>query len=455
MQKIVVTIVSLCGLMLFATSYAEEVHIVPDRFQIVGYNNVPRVSIKERDDGYELKVKFQASREAIVDFLARNYGDKFDDLDIYEYDLKPIHFEFLSETFENSSVLNKISKDYATNRIYLNILTNKDYNRTQLKHLLLFGVVFGVLDAEIVCAGSVVTDLCGKTIKRIPVFNQYKLTENKKLEQSFYDYLALNQFLAFHKIRNLAMEESDLDRSVRAYLMGSREVCNPNNSPFEVNVCQIIGKHSQSNQITEALLVLAKKVYPEKLIEDNYDYYIFQSSKLNVTRLNLGIDFEELRKELNQRLSVNTKGKVYFKIPPLVNSVDIVNKQSPDFPTNSLYWEKTKIVLKESVNYKGKSIVYLNTFFGKVNIPVSYRLVLAFSYDVQTESVEMHKYSVSELEFLVKEGIGYTILQNNQKTIKDLVNGYLLREDVQQEVKNRIIKEIKKIQKKGIAIFTL
>jgi hypothetical protein len=67
----------------------------------------------------------------------------------------------------------------------------------------------------------------------------------------------------------------------------------------------------------------------------------------------------------------------------------------------------------------------------------------------------MHKYSVSELEFLVKEGIGYTILQNNKKTIKDLVNGYLLREDVQQEVKNRIIKEIKKIQKKGIAIFTL
>ncbi|OQY43779.1 MAG: hypothetical protein B6247_31180 [Candidatus Parabeggiatoa sp. nov. 2] len=135
MQKIVVAIVSLCGLMLFATSYAEEVHIVPDRFQIVGYNNVPRVSIKERHDGYEIKVKFEANREALVDFLARNYGEKFDDLDIYEYDLKPIHFQFLSETFENSSVLKKISKDYSTNRIYLNIQTNKDYNRTQLKHL--------------------------------------------------------------------------------------------------------------------------------------------------------------------------------------------------------------------------------------------------------------------------------------------------------------------------------
>jgi hypothetical protein len=57
MPKIIVAIVSLYGLMLFATSYAEEVHVVPDRFQIVSYNNVPGIRIKELNDGYEIKVK--------------------------------------------------------------------------------------------------------------------------------------------------------------------------------------------------------------------------------------------------------------------------------------------------------------------------------------------------------------------------------------------------------------
>jgi hypothetical protein len=53
--------------------------------------------------GMKSRLKFEASLEALMDFLARNYGEKFDDLDIYEYDLKPINFQFLSETFENSA----------------------------------------------------------------------------------------------------------------------------------------------------------------------------------------------------------------------------------------------------------------------------------------------------------------------------------------------------------------
>lgn len=458
MPKIYITIVSFCSLVFFATADAEEVHIVPDRFQIVGYNNVPRVSIKEQNDSYEIKVTFQASQDALVDFLVRHYGETFHDLDIYEYDLKPIHFEFLSETFENSPVLKKIEKIYTTNRIYLNIQTNKDYNRTQLKRLLLFGVVFGTLDAEIVCVGSLRSDLCGKTLKRIPVFNQYKLTENKQLEQAFYDYLALNQYLAFQKIRNLTIAESDLDSSVKKALFsstGTHHICNQKNSPFEVNVCKIITHYSNSQKITEALAVLGKKVYPEKLIEDNYDYYIFQSSRINVKRLNVGIDFEKLRQEINQKLSIKTKGKVDFEIPPFVKSAEIENKQSPDFPADSFYWENTKIVAREVVNFKGTSKLRLNTIIGKRNIPVSYRLILAFSYDVQTESVEIQKSSVSDLEFLAKNGLGYSIAQQNKKKITDVVNGYLLREDVQQKIKDRIGEKIRQIQKAGIAIFTL
>ncbi len=458
MQKMVVAIVSLCGLMLFATSYAEEVHIVPDRFQIVGYNNVPRVSIKERHDGYEIKVKFEANREALVDFLARNYGEKFDDLDIYEYDLKPIHFQFLSETFENSSVLKKISKDYSTNRIYLNIQTNKDYNRTQLKHLLLFGVVFGALDAEIVCAGSLVSDLCGKTIKRIPVFNQYKLTENKKLEQSFYDYLALNQYLAFLKIRTLAMEESDLDSSVKRALFrttGTRQVCNQNNPAFEVNVCKIITHHSPSNQITEALSVLGKKVYPEKLIEDNYDYYIFQSSRINVKRLNLGIDFEELRKELNQRLTIKTGGRINVNFP-LVTHSEIYTQLQADFPKDSLRWEDTKIIARDTVNFTGKSEIQLtNLFTGDWEIPVSYKLIIAFAYDVPTKRVEIQKLVLLELKFLATDGLGASIAEANKKTITDLINGHLNRSDIQERAKEMILEAIQEIKKEGVAIFTL
>jgi hypothetical protein len=458
MPKILIAIVSLCGFMLFATSYAEEVHIVPDRFQIVGYNNVPRVSIKELNDGYEIKVKFEASREALVEFLARNYGEKFDDLDIYEYDLKPINFQFLSETFENSSVLKKISKDYATNRIYLNILTNKDYNQTQLKHLLLFGVVFGALDAEIVCAGSLVTDLCGKTIKRIPVFNQYKLTENKKLEQSFYDYLALNQYLAFLKIRNLALEEKDLDNSVKRALFrtnGTRQVCNQNNPAFEMNVCKIISNHSPTNQITEALSVLGKKVYPEKLIEDNYDYYIFQSSAINVKRLNLGIDFEELRKKLNQQLTIKTGGTINADLPMVTHS-EIDTQLQAAFPKDSLRWEDTKIVGIDTVNFKGYSEIRLtNLFTGDWVVPVSYQLIIAFTYDVPTKQVEIQKFMMLDPKFLATGGFMASMAKQYKKTITDLVNGHLNSSDIKERAKEMILEEIQEIQQEGIAIFAL
>jgi len=458
MPKIVVAIVSLCGLMLFATSYAEEVHIVPDRFQIVGYNNVPRVSIKELNDGYEIKVKFEASREALVEFLARNYGDKFDDLDIYEYDLKPINFQFLSETFENSSVLKKISKDYATNRIYLKILTNKDYNKTQLKHLLLFGVVFGALDAEIDCTGNLITDLCGKTIKRIPVFNQYKLTENKKLEQSFYDYLALNQYLAFLKIRNLAMDESDLDSSVKRALFGTtdtRQVCNQNNPAFEVNVCKIITHHSPSNKITEALSVLGKKVYPEKLIEDNYDYYIFQSSRINVKRLNLGIDFEYLRKKLNQQLTIKTGGTINADLPMVTHS-EIDTQLQAAFPKDSLRWEDTKIVGTDTVNFKGDSEIRLtNLFTGDWVVPVSYQLIIAFTYDVPTKQVEIQKFMMLDPKFLATGGFMASMAKQYKKTITDLVNGHLNSSDIKERAKEMILEEIQEIQQEGIAIFAL
>lgn len=335
----------------------------------------------------------------------------------------------------------------------MNIQTNKDYNRTQLKHLLLFGVVFGALDAKIVCDGSFVTDLCGKTIKRIPVFNQYKLTENKSLEQSFYDYLALNQYLAFLKIRNLAMEERNLDSSVKRALFrttGTPQVCNQNNPAFEVNVCKIIANHSPTNQITEALSVLGKKVYPEKLIEDNYDYYIYQSSRINVKRLNFGIDFEEARKKLNQQLTIKTGGEI--KVPFFGNS-EIDTQLQANFPKDSLHWEDTKIMADDTVNFTGQSEI--RNKIGHWKIPVSYQLTIAFTYDVPTEQVQIQKLVLRDLKFLLTDGLGYSIAEKYKKTITDNINGHLNRDEIKDKVKKMILKVIQKLQKEGIAIFTL
>ena len=421
MPKIVVAIVSLCGLMLFATSYAEEVHIVPDRFQLVGYNNVPRVSIKERHDGYEIKLKIEASAEALMDFLKNKYGKGFSDLDIYEHHLKPTNFQFLSDTFENSSVLKRFPrKTYTSNGIYLNIQTNKDYNKTMLEIVLLFGIVFGTVDAEIECIKEVVKNcalknklLCGKTIKGIPVFNQYRRAEYKKLKPSFYEYLALNQYFAFLKMKNLKMDESALDDLVKRTLFRSTDQSCEKDNPH-LNVCKIITSHSPSKkQIKEALSVLRKKVYPGQLIEDNHGNHIISSSQF---KEQTGCPVVYLQSVKYPSHYIRHKGFLGF-IGPIVSELDrkdasfvkvlgytnpnYISFQSVNYPTHFLRHQNFQIKLQP---YDGSYLFKLDATFKPVeglygNGGVSFESVNYPGYYIRHSSFALyiHRNDGSEL----------------------------------------------------------
>lgn len=141
--------------------------------------------------------------------------------------------------------------------------------------LILYFTFSYATDDQIVPESHHSNDLCDQT-KEIPGFAQDKISENKAIE-SFYDYLALNEYLAnqyldrFRETPNRTMDEmdeTDIDSLVRASLFMSNDngeiFCNQNNSPSEIKVCEIIVHYSKSHNITEALSVLKREVYPEK-----------------------------------------------------------------------------------------------------------------------------------------------------------------------------------------------
>lgn len=422
---------------------AESLHIIPDRFEIDGINNRPTIKIIEKPDSFEIYITFKASDESLMDFLNRTYGASFLDLDFYRYDLNPYNFQFLSDAFENSLIVKDIQKSYFANKVYLTITTNKDYSKSELQQILLFGVVFGTIDAKITCAGNIHTDLCGKEIKRLPVFNQYKVSQNKALEQTFHDYLLLNQYNAFFQIENLKHDMSFIDASVKQTLFDDEKKCKTKLSPIQNRVCECVKTYSRNLSIKETLTTLAQKIYPKKIVEDNYDYYIFQSSRLNIHQLNTGIDFGILLNMLNSKLHIETRGEI-----PEISS-NIENSLTPDFSLSKLFWDGTKIVA-EDLLFKGLGKAQVDVIF-KIDINTSFDFYVSFTYDVITKEVNIYKTIINNFNFLN----GINIPNEMKQIIADSINGYLKRYETVSTIKENIRDEILSLQSQNTAIFSL
>jgi hypothetical protein len=108
-------------------------------------------------------------------------------------------------------------------------------------------------------------------------------------------------------------------------------------------------------------------------------------------------------------------------------TVRLIPNYKQIFQRDSLRWVDTKIMADDTVNFTGQSEIRGNNKIGRWGIPVSYQLIIAFTYDVPTKQVQIQKLVLRDLKFLLTDGIGYSIAEKYKKTITDNINGRLNR----------------------------
>jgi hypothetical protein len=439
-------------LLLFWSSVArsDDFVVFPDSFEFAENDGAPDVSFRDMGAEIQVTLRLKASEGASLSILRSRYGEAFSNLNLIHVNVLPKQIDFMSRFFtkDNPALLSSLVQ-VDVNSISVQLRFSHDYTIAQLRESLLFPISLATVDAKILCLGSVSFG-CDQTTRRIPVVNQFAIRGNDELTLKRAHYVYLRNYAA-----NLVLtQEPFLSESFAADVREHRFVsgrCAEASKGWDEDACLITLRYSPSASIREAIMFLAGALYPKEALDTNSDYFLFGEDKLKVAYINLSLDFERIRSELDQRSYLHYEGRLSTSIP-LVKSVSMGSTLHFQIQPNSLYFECQEMVLRSGKHLRGRSdltfaIAYLNVQY---LVPVQCSMVLGFHYNPISKTVTLEDVAVADWEFLATSGVGYEFAMMNRDRIQAIVNSALNSPDMRARIAQNIQDTLNQIQALGI-----
>jgi hypothetical protein len=438
-------------LLVSTSALAEELFIFPDSFKLTENDGAPVIAVREIPSGLSASVAFEASDDALLSILRNRYGEDLNDQELVHIKLLPIHIDFMSEFFsEANPSLQQITYTYDINTVRVRLQFNRDYSAGQIREAVLFPVSLATIDAQVLCLGDYVLDSCGKVIRRIPVINQFALgSGDLLLKKTHYTYL--RTYASNLVLTSAPFLSEDFANEV-LHRYWARGNCSLADRTWHQDACWIAKAYSASASIRDAVLFLARQLYPEDAIFDNADYFVFSGDKLKVRYLNRALDFEAIRQHVNERIELRFEDNNPQHSIPFVNYFHAVTQFGFQITENSLFWEGRKVTLKSGKHLRAKTDAQLSTIFSsrRLSVPIEYNVQIAFQFDPIADTVELLEYRAVDLEFAKTSGYGYELLAPYKSSIQDAINAILNAPENRAVVIDRIRETLNLLQGLGI-----
>lgn len=436
LDRINIFLILLCFIPEFLSAN-NEILIFPDAMELENDDGQPFLSVREEDRGIVARFRFQSSWQVSQSALRRQLGEDYFATSFIKVNLVPNHIDFTSEFFKKDNpALIDSQVTYVQNGVIMEFVFSHDYSVAQIREAVLFPISIATVDAKIVCQGSLVFSVCGDQIKRLPLMNSFSsnFDEIRLLKKQHFIYL--RSYASHQVVTQFDFLSTSYSDYVREKIWNDN--CDNLRSPWHREACDITQKYSQSMSIREAVLSLSKDVYPEDVLQVNADYFIFQGSTLNASRLNLAMDFERIRQELNRNFRlINSRESLNIRVP-LVSDIELTNHLVFDVKPDAIYWNDQEIALMQDQHMHGQAIIFLRTFGGWYEIPVRYDVSIGFRYNPVSKQVNLTGFEIKNLEFLNKNGLGYNFIAQYQDTVEFAINGILNTTDQVQQTESII-----------------
>lgn len=414
--------------MLFGMSsaHAESYIVYPDSFRIQETDGSPLISVKEVNDEIVATLSLEVSFQSLLAQLKASYGEEFVDLDLTQVSLLPLHFDAMSEFFSaKNPAWKRQETSFDVNKAKIRFFFRKDYSLAQIREALMFPISLGTLDAKVLCLGTSQFEGCGQQVNRLPLINRFASGQSPEQALAQNDLVFLRNYAAHLILSSEAFLSEGFASSVKSQYFAQGD-CNRIQRQWDRAACSITSKYSPLVSIREAVVALSQQVYPSQALTDNFAYFVFAASQLNLREINLALDFEKIRLQLNQNFGLTLYDKAKNPVP-FIREARTTSQIAFTLQPSVLYWEGQELQLALGKHLTGRSNIDLLPSFGSalMSIPVTYAINFRMKYNPLTEALVVDALVIEDLEFLEKTGIGYDFAQANKAKIQDLVSGYL------------------------------
>jgi hypothetical protein len=268
---------------------SETFYLLPDSFQLTPDSENSAVKLTQTQNGYHAVLSFKPRYETARSYLKSQYGDDYQNLDIIELPVNSQGFRYLHETTLGSLVLKKVENLYFGPEIRVILDFTSELDRDQIQNLLSFNLVYGMVDATVVCNGTTFHDLCDQLLPSLPAFNQYQLAANDPAKARLLeDYLVLTEY------RNrLTMEQkvpsatkTILDALAADDLLDDSGSCRTDSTGYRHGICQSLLKLSPfKKSLVDSITSLAKKIYPNTFNDTEISNIIVNPNLLGINEI--------------------------------------------------------------------------------------------------------------------------------------------------------------------------
>lgn len=259
--------------------------VLPDKMQIKVVNGTPLISIeKEHKKTFRARITFEPSYDLAKNFLISSHQDSMNPLDIIEVPIEVDEFVTLNPLTYSEFVVTSSSKNFLGNQVRMEMTFRSELSIEKITELFTFNMVYGFVKAKVVCGNHSSYPFCGKYLQSFPAYNQFKIPNSNEDNSILYGKFGmLNDFKnrvflgSTEKISSL----NKLDIYAKLKLF-NRKACKDGISDFENEICSIIIEHAHDKKLTTALNNLAKKIFPQNILNQDMSTYIFSVEPLRV-----------------------------------------------------------------------------------------------------------------------------------------------------------------------------
>lgn len=253
---------------------ANVYYVLPDSFVIDAADGIPMVSVENMAGGYRVGIVFKADYSHVRAHIYKAHADDLSSVQIVELSVAARDFSFIGTFIEdNPAVVRKVEREYFGNTMRLQIDLTTDLTKNQVVDLFRFNVVYGLVRAEVQCAGTS-NALCGKTLNAIPAYNQFKLMDDAASTAAARDFLALNDYknALVYGPNAPVYDAAQIDAAARA-------ACAAGPDDYVARICAMIAQHDPGKSLIGAVKSLAHAVFPADVVDqDAFEGYIIGRS---------------------------------------------------------------------------------------------------------------------------------------------------------------------------------
>lgn len=419
----------------------DDIVVFPDSFEIANEDGRPFISVTDGPEGITARFRYVSSYKNSTNILKARLGEEYYNKNIIKVNVIPKKIDFISELFlESGGALIRSQIDFQLNSIAVEAVFNEDYSAHQIREMILFPFSIGSIDVTTVWQGSISVDGGEQDLKRLPLINQFS-TEFDPQKLIYYQHYSFLRSYAAHQSITSAPFLSEAFSAIIKQNYFANGNCAAADSIYSQDACEISHKYSSAGSIRDAVIFLAEQLYTEDFFTQNLEYFIFNGESLNIKRINLNIDFERIRSELNNGYYIEQKDEPIDITIPLLEDIRIDNRVNFKIKPNSLFWHDYKITLCDDLHFGAVSRLKFSFLGQAFSVPVQYDLSGAFSYDPISETVDSMPFKVTNLEFTNKNGIGYDLASTYVGELEQAIN-LLLSTEKQVEYMNNKIRSI-------------